>query len=176
MGLKISKLDAVRRQLETAVRLYFAYGDPVSIHTLSAAAYNVVQDINSHKEGLRLIAKDRFLDYIKEGHEKEVRTLINSAENFFKHADRDHESTLDFNPAQTDFLTFEASVVYRQLSGENPPLLRLYEVWFISQHPNLFKFKPDQQRAVEAGSTLLSESNRVEFFNKALPFFMKPHA
>jgi hypothetical protein len=30
---KVSKLDAAKRQLETAIRLYFSDGDPVSIHT-----------------------------------------------------------------------------------------------------------------------------------------------
>jgi hypothetical protein len=39
--LKISKLDAAKRQLEVAIRLYFYFGDPVAIHTLTAAAYNI---------------------------------------------------------------------------------------------------------------------------------------
>jgi hypothetical protein len=30
--LQVSKLDAARRQVETAIRLYFAEADPVSIH------------------------------------------------------------------------------------------------------------------------------------------------
>jgi hypothetical protein len=40
---KVSKLDAAKRQLETVIRLYFSNGDPVSIHTLTAAAYNVLR-------------------------------------------------------------------------------------------------------------------------------------
>jgi hypothetical protein len=43
--LHLSKLDAALRQLETAVTLYFHSSDPISIHTLTAAAYNVLQGI-----------------------------------------------------------------------------------------------------------------------------------
>jgi hypothetical protein len=30
--MQLSKLEAARRQLETAIKLYFEYGDEVSIH------------------------------------------------------------------------------------------------------------------------------------------------
>jgi hypothetical protein len=46
---KVSKLDAAKRQLETAIRLYFSDGDPVSIHTLTAAAYNILRDVTKQK-------------------------------------------------------------------------------------------------------------------------------
>lgn len=49
--LRLSKLDAARRQLETATKLYFEHGDEVSIHTLAAAAYSVIRDINEHRGG-----------------------------------------------------------------------------------------------------------------------------
>jgi len=39
--LKISKLDAAKRQLETAIRLYFNEADPVSVHTLAGAAHTI---------------------------------------------------------------------------------------------------------------------------------------
>ena len=47
--LKVSKLDAAKRQLETAIRLYFSNGDPVSIHTLVAAAYAILHDVTGRK-------------------------------------------------------------------------------------------------------------------------------
>lgn len=46
---KVSKLDAAKRQLGTAIRLYFSDGDPVSIHTLTAAAYNILRDVTKQK-------------------------------------------------------------------------------------------------------------------------------
>lgn len=49
--MRLEKLEAARRQLETAIKLYFADGDEVSIHTLGAAAYALIQDINKHRRG-----------------------------------------------------------------------------------------------------------------------------
>jgi hypothetical protein len=44
--LRISKLDAAKRQLETAITLYFNSGDWVSIHALAGAAYMIIRDVN----------------------------------------------------------------------------------------------------------------------------------
>ena len=49
--MQLSKLEAARRQLETAIKLYFEYGDEVSIHALAAAAYSLIRDINEHRGG-----------------------------------------------------------------------------------------------------------------------------
>ena len=46
---KVSKLDAAKWQLETAIRLYFSDSDPVSIHTVTAAAYNILRDVTKQK-------------------------------------------------------------------------------------------------------------------------------
>ena len=43
----LSKLDVARRQLETAIRLYFYDGDFVSTHTLAAAACKVLNDLTT---------------------------------------------------------------------------------------------------------------------------------
>lgn len=40
---RITKLDAARRHLATAIMLWFTGGDTVSIYTLSHAAYEVIQ-------------------------------------------------------------------------------------------------------------------------------------
>ncbi len=45
MNIKISKHDAARRQIFTAIRLYFNHGDLVSMHTLAAAAFKITQNI-----------------------------------------------------------------------------------------------------------------------------------
>lgn len=171
--LHISKLDAAKRQLETAIRIYFYSGDPVSIHTLTAAAYNVIRDINKQRGGAKLFAKEAFMDYVKEGHEKEVRELINKAENFFKHADRDHDSTIEFNSAQSELLMFEACSVYGKLSSEFPPLFKLYQGWFIATHEHWFKFPEEQRREISMGATDVVKLGREGYFKLALPLMSK---
>ena len=41
----ITKLDAARRQLDTAIELFFANGDFVSIHALAYAAYTLTRNL-----------------------------------------------------------------------------------------------------------------------------------
>ena len=49
MGVSVTKLNAAERQLETAILLYFSDKDPVSIHTLCCAAYEVVHALNKRQ-------------------------------------------------------------------------------------------------------------------------------
>ena len=71
--INLSKLDVVKQQWETAIRLYFSLGDPVSIHTLVAASYNVIRDININIVGEALYTKDEFMKNVKPGRENAVR-------------------------------------------------------------------------------------------------------
>src|SRR5579859_3836731 len=102
--VKVSKLDAAKRQLETVIRLYFSNGDPVSIHTLTAAAYNVLHDVTKQKGAEPMIIKGQKLDYVKPENHEMIKGKVSEAENFFKYADRDHEATLDFNPDMSELL------------------------------------------------------------------------
>ena len=49
MKVRVTKLDAAKKQLETAIMLYFHDGDPVSIHTLCCAAYSVIHTLNKKR-------------------------------------------------------------------------------------------------------------------------------
>jgi len=86
--MQLTKLEAARRQLETAVKLYFGHGDEVSIQTLVAAAYAIVRDINEHRGGNSMI-KDVLNGLLPPEDILEFRRHINSPDNFLKHADRD---------------------------------------------------------------------------------------
>ena len=121
----IWKLEAARRQLETAVNLYFHEGDPVSIHTLTCAAYEVIRDINNSQPML----KDWMKDYINPEYVNEIARKLNEAQNFFKHADRDSDGTLAFEPRTTQILLLDACWTYKRIAEERLPLLAIFEVW-----------------------------------------------
>jgi hypothetical protein len=53
----VSKIEAALRQLETAIQLYFSDGDPISVHTLTAAAYNVLRDVTARTGTDRIILR-----------------------------------------------------------------------------------------------------------------------
>ena len=162
--LHISKLDSARRQLETAVRLYFSEADPVSIHTLTAAARRVLIDLNKARGGSPM----GFEEYIKSEMLDEFRGYINKAGNFFKHANRDPEETHNFNPAQSEFLLYDACSMYKDLTGELVPTLHVYAWWFAIV-PGASLVDTTKTNIPEQLRTRYTHSPRSLFFQEALP-------
>ncbi len=134
--MDISKLDAARRQLDIAILLYFKDADPVSIHTLTAAAHQILIDI-SRPEGIRSFMKDSALDIIRKDKAKEYLLMINEAENFFKHAEKDQHTLLKFNPLQTESLLMDAVEMYMQHTNEKPVDMSIFRVWFLLKNPEI---------------------------------------
>jgi hypothetical protein len=60
---KISKIEAACRQLNTAIKLWFADGDLVSIHTLACSAHQIVHDINRQKGGREMNIAARQIEF-----------------------------------------------------------------------------------------------------------------
>jgi len=92
--IRITKLEAARRQLDTAIGLWFQEGDPVSIHTLAFAAHEILHVI-CRRKGLRGLMFSN--SHIKPEFQKEFDKFIKTDANFLKHARDDVESTKDFN-------------------------------------------------------------------------------
>ena|SRR3989344_7680571 len=168
-GLTISKPDAARRQLETAIRLYFQNGDPVSIHTLTAAAYNVIRDVNNKRSGDPMLTKDKILEYVKPEFQKMFRDKMNEAENFFKHANRDHDATLTFNPDESEMLIVDACSQYYKLTGEDLPLFVVFRGWYIANHQDLFVLPEEQAKLLSLSVPSVLEMGRLGYFNAILP-------
>jgi len=166
--LKVAKLDAARRQLETAVRLYFSEADPVSIHTLTSAAYQVLSDVNRARRGAPML-KEQIPTWVRPDATAEAKRRINEAANFFKHADRDHDEVLEFSEGQTELLLYDAVQKYRELTGETVPVLGVYNAWFWLGPGAEFIVDGERQRILERLQKLFPNSTRASFFAAALP-------
>jgi hypothetical protein len=93
--LTISKMDAAKRQLDAAIALWFSDGDPVAIHTLVGASYQILHDLNEKKGNKDLLFD---ADFIVEEHREEVKRMLRKDFNFFKHADLDPDGITEFVP------------------------------------------------------------------------------
>jgi hypothetical protein len=98
--LTISKMDAARQQLATAIELWFRDGDPVSIHTLAFAAYEIIHVV-SKKRG-RQITLIFDSDMIKDEYRNDWAKIVKREANFFKHGDRDSDATISFGPVLSE--------------------------------------------------------------------------
>jgi hypothetical protein len=167
--LIISKLDAARRQLETAVRLYFHEAEPVSIHTLTAAAYNVLRHITARRGGTPMIIKDQLTQYIRKEYIDQYKMKLNEAENFFKHADKDPDDALKFRPVQTDLLLWDGCQKYRELTSEAVPMLTLFITWYVLNNPELYILPPEAKDLARKLQTSYKGFSRKQFFAEVLP-------
>ena len=156
----VSKLDAAKRQLDIAINLFFKNSDPISIHTLTAAAYEILAVIAKH-ENIQTIIKNNPL--IKKEHQKEYHDCLVKAQNFFKHGSTDIKKTLDFNPEQTTFLLFDAVRIYVQLTEEKRPNMVAYNTWFCLKHPYILT--EEEKRSYSKVGLKYDPSKRTQFFD-----------
>ena len=127
---RIKKLDAARRQLQTAIWLRFRGGDLAAIHALTAAAYEIIERLNSAAGGQAMLkGLVRELGKLLPKKDQKHLKLLNAPEAFLKHAARDPRESHDFDPRWTDGLMFEAATRYANLDRLSP-LLKLYVTWY----------------------------------------------
>lgn len=171
-NIKLSKLDVVRRQTETAIRLYFFEEDPVSLHTLAAASHEIVRDVTKKTCASPMLLEEAVNNYIYPERKDEFITALNKARNFFKHANHDHDATLDFNPIQTEFLLLDVCIQYQKLTSELPPLMRAYLAWFMLNNKSLFRFPNEVSQQLDSVAKDWVGKSRQSFSTEAVPFFM----
>lgn len=130
----LSKVDVIRRQLNQAIQLYFMDADPVSVYTLVSAASEV--NINLMKLRGIISSKDQLLDLVMDHKQKDFINLMNEAQNFFKHADRDPESLFDFKPKLIETRLLMSIYDYGELTGNITSLMETAMVWLLSHNPD----------------------------------------
>jgi hypothetical protein len=131
--INISKLDAAKRQLETAILLFFKSQDVVSIHTLAYAAHRVLTDLGS-QQGKKSLLWDDFIQMTVPARRNEVYEMLSGAANFFKHANRDGAGVYKFYLRQTEFVLWDACRMYHVMANDIPPALGAYNLWFQLSH------------------------------------------
>ena len=95
--ITVTKLEAARQQLRTAIRLWFEEGDPISIHTLAFAAYEIAHVVSKKRnQARRPLVFDSPM--IKEQYRAEWNTTIKKHASFFKHAKTDWDHSIEFRP------------------------------------------------------------------------------
>ena len=132
--ITVTKLDAARRQLRTAIRLWFNDGDPVAIHTLAYAAYEIIHVVSKKRNRTRLLVFDSPM--IKNEYRSAWNKKIKEHANFFKHANIDPDGSIAFVPALSILFLTAATAGIRLLS-ERPSIEEFaFVTWFFYHRPD----------------------------------------
>lgn len=138
----ISKSTAAIRQLNTAIYMFFDNKDDISIHTLAGAAGEILRTL------VKVRGKDLSNTMIENEHikamtKKEVFNLINAYKNFFKHADKDPEGTINFHPIMNHYHIIDSIILLTRLDYKHTPETLTFLMWFDSKYPGLFNCNID---------------------------------
>jgi hypothetical protein len=147
---RVSKLDVAYRQLDQAIQLFFERRDPVAVHSLAAAAHQVLTDLGDKKGVTNFIKRN---PHIREEMRREWIRRINEPYNFIKHADRDPDEVFEFRPAVTSIFILDALQLYQQLTGKLPHKLNIFLMWFNVAYPDAVSgpLKEMAEKARQAG-------------------------
>ena len=155
----VDKLGAAQRQLKTAIWMFFEQKDPVAIHSLAWAAYQILIDLCELKEIEREIEDSSILREMGKLHE--VITAMRKPHNFFKHSAIDPDSTVKFFPDSNYPLLLMSSQYFLKLTGDLFLEGRVLKIWFCIKHPE--RTPPEWQAGVSKMFETISP-NDYEFF------------
>lgn len=129
----LTKTIVAKRQLVTAINLFFNEGDPVSIFTLSSNAWEIIDSLCDFNKISSVSNETR--EHVPQGKDLK-RDFINLPyRNYFKHADKDPEAELDdFKDEACDELLFLATEDYIRLNKASPTELQVYQLWYSAVH------------------------------------------
>ncbi len=152
--ISVNKIEAARRQINTAIRMLFQKEDPVSIHTLSMAALRILRDLSSQRDDSYINKLLR--DILKPGVEGKFWGALHKAANFLKHADKDPDAILsDVEESVNDAAFLIACLYYQEMGNQLTPEMLALVCWVSALNPHFLR-EPSQSQF----SALLRQSSR----------------
>jgi hypothetical protein len=96
--------------------------------------------------------------------------MLREARNFFEHAGKDPNATLDFDPQISEWVLSDAILHHMILSGKIVPSLAVYTMW----NASLNRLIPDTDRMKHMHKLFtmaysVSRGNRKKYFDLAMP-------
>jgi hypothetical protein len=125
--MRLTKKEIARRQIDTAIELFFEAKDFVSITTLAGASEEIIGAL------LRCAGKSNTIDHLVDFAKREggpewdaskVSAVINKARNNFKHANDPNEDEMEYGFDEAIAMLTRAVVNYTSLY-DDPTLLML---------------------------------------------------
>lgn len=131
--MKLHKGQIAKRQLETALDLFFSEGEPLAVVTLAGAAEEVLGDLLQRRGGDRMLDHIVHLDRKLTGTGRSfavVNEEVNGIRNALKHAKRPEEDEVELDPTAHAVVWLSRALVNYSTwepEGVTPRMLQFYE-------------------------------------------------
>lgn len=134
----ITRQQAARQEIDTAIELLLDGGSPVAIEVLTWAAVEMMRGIAKHQGVETFQAKMEAS--VRPEYLKEWREILKGHYNYFKHGDRDPERVAsEFMPEGITYPLFGACCDYQAIFGKLTLAMLVYIGWFFARHPGVLK-------------------------------------
>lgn len=136
--MRVTKIDAARRQLITALRLFFDGGDPVSVYSLASNAHEVIDAICNHTGSVQTLTQEAQAR-LPAGKLLRRDYINNPCRNFFKHArdDADPDGAVDLSERNLHSLLMLAAEDYIRYRALSPIEVQVFQTWFCAVYPTV---------------------------------------
>lgn len=173
----VEKVEAASRQLTTAIELWFHRKDTVSIHTLAAAAHQIVHDVMTKKHKVGLLFGEsiersegaKAANWSKEDRKKFVRWMTRPA-SFFKHADfrKNKAGTITFDPELSEAFMMATIIGLMMLGKELTDTQSAFYLWNAIHRPRMLSEKARKAMSESIHVDALRSERRQKFLNIVL--------
>ena len=137
----MEKAEVARRQLGTALHLFIADDDPVSVHVLACGGGEISESLA--RKGGQEPFTTHILETVPDIDPGKIRALRNQFWNAFKHSttrkgvDREDASLLArFDDEQNDHALFIGWYDYMNAVGTLPLEAQVFQVWYFAKYPD----------------------------------------
>ena len=168
---KLTKAIAARRQLRSAIRMFFDREDTLAIHTITGAVDVLLTDLAEHK-GITLVmravqeaALNKGLPFSRE-RLKEILRLDRNFRNKLKHADQKPDEEWEFPAEVNELLLFFSCQHFGQVIAVGDSLVNLFLAWFVLKHQPDFDSDGDIGMGIRAVKKLIRDVDDFEALSK----------
>lgn len=171
MLVTCTKAQAATRQLDVAIHLLFEDCDPLAVRTLASAAHVILADlVETSKPGVSwrtaLIEESGLT-------KRDACAVLNHAQNFLKHADRDPTSDLSFDEAENDHVIFFATLECGELGYPQSVEMQAFQIWYLASYPETIGHETEHVRTSRAAFPKFDSSSREEKLKQGAEFISK---
>ena len=160
--IQLSKDAVAESQLDTAIRLWARYGDPVSILTLASASNGCYKVLAGS------IGKPSYFETWLLSKSQAFQDRTRYAINWVKHGLKDMKKNPKYHPIIAEALIVDSIECHDALFGSRTHLMGLFLARYAIEHPSESSRKLALSITKSLGVDDLLNGDRTEFFKKAL--------
>lgn len=163
-AIQFSRLDAVKHQLEMAIRARLQFEDLVSAMTLAGAAERVLSDgqpADAKTSDGFISLKALCNDYVKKDSRNKIAGMVRQAYDQLRHADKNPDHVHSLDPESVDAFLLMTIYAYaskpqatqnefRNWFNSLPPILGTFVVWMFLNDPRGEKWANDLDNSPES--------------------------